>query len=90
MPRFRLFNVVEQKGIGKASNKPFHFLMAQGVIETDKGPQMVELMLDKEHPKLDTGEMYEVKMDFYPDREKKLVVRVTGLVPLKAPARAAA
>ncbi len=79
---FRLFNVVEQRGVGATSKKAYHFLQAQGVINTERGPQMVELMLDANHPKLEMGAMYVVEVDLYQDREKRLSVRVKGLTPV--------
>lgn len=80
---FRHVVSVRQHGVGSKSGKAYDFTIAQGVIETAKGPQMCEVMLEKEHPPLKSGGLYRIDVELYPDREKRLTMRVVGLVSVQ-------
>ncbi len=79
--KFQVVTVTRQQGVGKASGKAYDFQNIGGLIQTGRGPQYVELMLEKDHPAVEIGKSYDIEMEFYPDREKKLAHRVAGLKP---------
>ena len=85
---FRFMFENRQQGVGSKSGKAYDFRIASGIIETARGPSMCEVMLEKDHPPLEPGKVYRIDVEFYADREKRLSMRVVGLVP--APVQKAA
>ena len=77
--RIKVITAYRNQGTGRTSGKAFDILVVGGTMETARGHEMVELMLDGEVPMPELGQVYEVEISFYPNREKKLAFRVEGL-----------
>lgn len=81
--RFIPMTEVRQQGVGAKSGRAYDFRIVQGLVETKRGREMAEVMLDKDHPTLDFGQVHELEIEFYPDREKRLAMKVIGMRPAK-------
>jgi len=68
-----------QTGIGKESKKPYDFWIVGGVVKTKQGEEMAEVVIPGEHAQPERGKVYELEVEVYPDREKRLSFRVVGL-----------
>ena len=77
--RVQVITTVHQTGIGKASKRPYDFHSVGALLTTPKGTQYAEFMLDGEHAAPVPGKTYDVQVEAYPDREKRLVIRVAQL-----------
>jgi hypothetical protein len=82
--QLRVVVVNRQVGIGKVSGKPFDFNTVGGIMPTKHGESYVEVIVDKDHPAVEIGATYTLEFECYPDREKKLQVRVVALRPVAA------
>lgn len=89
MLRMRVVTVKRQKGVGAKSGRPYDFQTVGGLVETAQGSEYAEIMLDGDAPTPESGKLYELELSFFPDREKRLSMRVEGLRVPGATARAA-
>jgi hypothetical protein len=84
----QVVSVRRQQGVGKKSGRQYDFQTVGGLIDTVQGKEYAEVMIDGEAPVPLLGKSYDLEIAFYPDREKRLTMRVEGLREL-APAKAA-
>jgi len=77
--QIKVVTCVRNTGVGRATGRKFDFLVVGGVMQTARGHELVEFMLDGADTPPEPGKLYEVEVSFYPNREKKLAFRVEGL-----------
>lgn len=87
--RVQVITCVHQTGVGKASKRAYDFYSVGALVQTGRGTQYAEFMLDGEQPAPVAGKSYDVSVEAYPDREKKLVIRIASLREAEAPKLAA-
>jgi hypothetical protein len=59
--------------------KPYHFIVVNGIVTTARGSEVAEVLLDKEHPMPERGKTYRMEVQAYPDQRKRLTFRVVAL-----------
>jgi len=70
--------------VGKKSGKPFRIV--GGMLTTPKGTQYAEFFFDVEQPAPKINVAYDLGVECFPDREKKLQFRVVQLREVSAKA----
>jgi len=75
----QVITVNRQRGIGKKSGNAYDFQTIGALISTAKGNEYCEFMLDADSPTPEVGKRYELEVQPYPDREKRLSFRVVAL-----------
>jgi hypothetical protein len=66
--------------------KPYNFIAVNAVIETIRGSEVAEFLLDKDQPMPERGHVYDMEVQAYPDsKTKRLTFRVHGLREPVAP-----
>jgi hypothetical protein len=81
--KIKVLTCIRNRGTSKANGAPYDFLVVGGLIQTERGSEMAELMLDGTAPPPQVEQVYNVEVQPYADREKKLKFRVAGLSQAK-------
>jgi len=80
--QFEVWSSKHIHGQSTKNDKPYSFIVVAGTYTNMNGKQMAEFIAPREHQEIVTPGMYELEYDIEPNKDRRLSLVISGIVPV--------